>query len=99
MKEHIFCRYEAPRALISDGDSHFCHRSFDAFLRKYYVTHNIATPCHPQTSGKVKVFNREIKSILEKTVRPDRKDLSLRLSNALWAYCTAYKIPIGMSPF
>ncbi|CAM8927809.1 unnamed protein product [Rhodiola kirilowii] len=32
-------------------------------------------------------------------VKPTRKDWSQRLDDALWAYRTAYKTPIGTSPF
>ncbi|CAN6547325.1 unnamed protein product [Malus baccata var. baccata] len=88
-----------PRVLISDGGSHFCNRTIEALLKKYNVTHKVSTPYHPQTSGQVEVSNREIKQILEKTVGPTGKDWSLRLNDALWAYRTAYKTPIGMSPF
>ncbi|WMV24304.1 hypothetical protein MTR67_017689 [Solanum verrucosum] len=53
----------------------------------------------PQTSGQVEVSNHEIKIILSKTVNGSRTDWSRKLDDALWEYQTAYKTPIGMSPY
>ncbi|CAL9029848.1 unnamed protein product [Prunus brigantina] len=92
LKGNIFTRFGTPRAIISDGGSHFVNQAFAALLKKYGVTHKVATPYHPQTSGQVEISNREIKHILEKTVNSTRKDWSMRLDDALWAYRTAYKM-------
>ncbi|XP_039686963.1 uncharacterized protein [Medicago truncatula] len=98
-KKVIFPRFGVPRVVISDGGSHFISRHFEKLLQKLGVRHKIATPYHPQTSGQVEVSNRQIKAILEKTVSTSRKDWSTKLDDALWAYRTAYKTPIGMTPF
>lgn len=83
LKELIFTRFGTPRAIISDGGSHFIDKSFEALMRKYNITYKVATPYHPQINGQVEVLNREIKHILEKTLSQNRKDWALKVSDTL----------------
>ena len=98
LKENIFSRFGVPKAIISDEGSHFCNKSFENLLSKYGVKHKVATPYHPQTSGRLELANREIKTILMKVVNSNRKDWSLKLLDSLWAYRTTYKTILRMSP-
>ncbi|XP_061343728.1 uncharacterized protein LOC133289745 [Gastrolobium bilobum] len=99
LKKNILTRYGTPHCLISDGGKHFINRQLERLLEKYGVRHKVATPYHPQTSGLIEVSNREVKRILEKVVNPSPKDWSLKLDEALWAYRTAYRTPLGCSPY
>nr|GEX40200.1 reverse transcriptase domain-containing protein [Tanacetum cinerariifolium] len=63
------------------------------------VTHHLSTAYYPQTSGQVEVLNRGLKCILERTVGENRASWSEKLYDALWAFRTAYKTPIGCTPY
>ena len=99
LRNHIFTQFETPRALITNGGTHFYNKLVDNVLRKYGVRHRTTLAYHPQTNGQAKVSNREIKSILEKIVNSSKKDWAKKIDDALWAYRTALKTPLGMSPF
>ncbi|GJQ92569.1 reverse transcriptase domain-containing protein [Tanacetum coccineum] len=95
----LFSRFGAPRAIISDRGTHFCNDQFTKVMLKYGVTHRLSTAYHPQTSGQVEVSNRGLKRILERTVGENRASWSDKLDDALWAFRTAYKTPIGCTPY
>ncbi|GJT99065.1 reverse transcriptase domain-containing protein [Tanacetum coccineum] len=48
-----------------------------------------------KTSGQVEVSNRGLKRILERTVGENCASWSDKLDDALWAFRTAFKTPIG----
>ena len=98
-QEILFPRFGVPRVVISDGGSHFIDRTFRKCLSELGVDHRVATPFHPQTSGQVETSNKQIKNILQKTVNAMGKGWKSKLPEALWAYRTAYKTLIGMTPY
>nr|GEX61841.1 reverse transcriptase domain-containing protein [Tanacetum cinerariifolium] len=95
----LFARFETSRAIISDRGTHFCNDKFAKVMSKYGVTHRLVTAYHPQTSGQVEVSNHGLKRILERMVGENRASWSEKLEDALWAFRTAYKTPIGCTPY
>ena len=83
LRSHIFSRFGTPLALITDNGTHFCNKVIDKVLQKYGVRHRTSLAYHPQSNGQAEVSNREIKSILEKTVNSSKKDWSKKIEDAL----------------
>nr|GEX03408.1 reverse transcriptase domain-containing protein [Tanacetum cinerariifolium] len=89
----LFARFGTPRAIISDRSTHFCNDQFAKVMLKYGVTHHLSTTYHPQTSGQVKVSNRGLKRILERTIGENHASWFDKFDDALWAFRIAFKTP------
>nr|GEW08877.1 reverse transcriptase domain-containing protein [Tanacetum cinerariifolium] len=94
----LISQFGTPKAIISDRGTHFWNDQFSRVMAKYGVSHHLSTAYHPQTSGQVKVTNRGLKCILERTVGENRALWSDKLEDASWAFRTAFKTSIGCIP-
>nr|GEV19494.1 reverse transcriptase domain-containing protein [Tanacetum cinerariifolium] len=72
---------------------------YENVMLKYRVTHRLSIAYHPQIIGQVEVSNRGLKRILERTIGENRASWSDKLGDVLWAFRTAYKTPIGCTPY
>ena len=83
IQRNILSIFGAPRTIISDEGSHFANKVFAKLMSRYGIKHLMGLAYHPQSNGQVEISNREIKKILEKTINASRKDLFIKLDDAL----------------
>ena len=67
-------------------------------MEKYKIKHRKSTPYHPQANGQVKSTNKVLENIMTKIVQMNRKDLSKKLRDALWAYRIVHTQVVPKAP-
>ena len=51
LRNHIFTRFDTPRAFITDGGTHFCNKIVHKVMQKYGLQHRTSLTYHPQANG------------------------------------------------
>nr|GEV87655.1 reverse transcriptase domain-containing protein [Tanacetum cinerariifolium] len=81
-------------------DAHTMIKSCDTCKKQGKISQRDEMPQNViQINGHVEVSNRGLKRILERTVGENRASWSDKLDDDLWAFRTAFKTPIGCTPY
>jgi hypothetical protein len=97
--ENIIARFGCPKILISDRGTHFINEAIEEMTTLFNINHRKTTPYHPQTNGQTERVNQTLVRILRKTVIDSKRDWDTKLTAALWAYRTTYKVTTRATPF
>ena len=97
--ENIIARFGCPKILISDRGTHFLNDTVKEMTELFRINHRKTTPYHPQTNGMAERVNQTLVRILRKTVVDSKRDWDIKLTAALWAYQTTYKVTTKATPF
>ncbi|MCO5604957.1 hypothetical protein L7F22_059132 [Adiantum nelumboides] len=97
--ENIIARFGCPFEIVSDNGTHFINEVIKELTSNFMISHHKSTPYYPQANSQAESTNKTLISVLTKTVEAHRTDWDLKLTSALWAYRTAYKVAINCTPF
>ena len=97
--EIIIAKFGCPKILVSDRGAHFINDVIREMTERFQIDHRKTTPYHPQTNGQTERVNGILVSILRKMVRDSKRDWDTKLTAALWAYRTTFKVTTQATPF
>ncbi|MCO5575353.1 hypothetical protein L7F22_029153 [Adiantum nelumboides] len=97
--ENIIARFGCPFEIVSDNGTHFINEVIKELTSNFMIFHHKSTSYYPQANGQAESTNKTLIFVLTKTIEAHRTDWDLKLTSALWAYRTAYKVAINCTPF
>lgn len=97
--EQIITRYGIPIQLTSDRGGHFVNHVIRLLTIKFKIFHSLSSPYYPRANGQAEATNKILVFVICKSCGVEGKDWEERLLSILWAYCMAYKVTTGHTPF
>ncbi|MCO5575069.1 hypothetical protein L7F22_028866 [Adiantum nelumboides] len=97
--ENIIAQFGCTFEIVSDSGTHFMNEVIKELTSNFMISHHKSTPYYPQANGQAESTNKTLISVLTKIVEAHRTDWDLKLTSALWAHQTAYKVAINCTPF
>ncbi len=97
--ENIISQFGCLKILIDDQGSHLLNDAIVDLMKLFNINHRKTTPYHPQINGLTKKVNQIVIRILHKIMMDSKWDWDHKLTTALWAYKTTYKVSIRTNPF
>ena len=95
----IICRFEIPRALVSDNGKQFDNPKFRDFCAELGIKNYYPPPAHPQSNGQAEVTIRTLKAALKTKLENLKGKWVEYLPEVLWAYRTTHKSTTQETPF
>lgn len=98
--EHIFCRFGAPREILTDKGTRFTEELFTNLMQLLGIRHKMTVALHPQTHEPTEKFNGTICKMLTTYLNTiGNTDWKKHISLVLGAYRFVVQQAIGYSPF
>lgn len=97
--KNIIARFGCPKNLVNDRRTHFLNDMVWEMRERFQIEHQKTTPYHPQTNGQTERMNQNLVSILRKTIQDSKRNWDVKITIALWAYRTTFKVTTQTTPF
>ena len=88
-----------PRYILSDNDTEFKNSLMDQVLQQLGINRIFSTPNHPQSNGKLEVFNKYLKPTLKKLCEKDLANWNKYLNQVLTRYRITPNLATAESTF
>ena len=95
---HVFCKYGAPKQLLSDRGPEFESELFTELMKWMEIDKLHTTPYKPSTNAACERFHRTLNSMLGKVVKETQRDWDQRLPQVMAAYRASPHSSTGYTP-